>query len=198
MEQARRVLAVSPWTRGPFTDSNGLIAGFAILRTTSMDDAIEWATRFANVVGDVEIDIGLVVEPWDLGMFPKPEGLTTTRFMLMHKADKTSESGAPASPQVMAGIRRLNEDMVKAGVFVTAEGMQPSSKAVRLNYSGGKCVTLDGPFTESKELIAGFCMLRANSREKALKWVPRFVAVVAGLGDIEIDVRPLHEPSNLA
>jgi len=181
-------------TRGPFAGSNELPAGFAILRVTSIDEAIEWATRFAKVVGDVEIDIRPVTEPWDLGLCPKPEGETTTRFMAVHKADKNSEAGVPPTPELLAGMQKLTEEMTTAGVLLSAEGLQPSAKGVRLNYSGGKRIVTDGPFTESKELIAGFVMFQAKSKEEAIAWATRFAEVA---GDVELDIRPLTETADL-
>jgi hypothetical protein len=180
-------------THGPFRESNGLIAGFAIIRAASMEEAIDWATRFANIVGDVEIDIGVVKEPWDLGVAPKPAGLTTTRFMIMHKADGKSEAGVRPDAAVTASIRKLTDEMLKAGVFISAEALEPSAKAVRLNFSRGECVTTDGPFTESKELIGGFCMIQASSLDEVLVWTSRFAKIVAGAGELEIDVRQVRE-----
>src|SRR5690349_9364608 len=91
-------------TRGPFAHANGLIAGFIIIRAASMDEAIEWSSRYAAIVDAGEIDIGVVTEPWDIGFMPKPEGLTTTRYMIMRKADGQTESGARPSTAVLTGI----------------------------------------------------------------------------------------------
>src|SRR5260370_41504074 len=110
-------------TRGPFTGSNELIAGFAIVRVESMENAIEWASRLARVVGDVEIDIGLVKGPWDLGLCPKPDG-QMPRFMLMYKADKASEAGASSTSEVM---KQWTHDMVEAGGLLASEALRPSS-----------------------------------------------------------------------
>jgi len=177
-------------TPGPFTGSNELIARFAIVRVKSLDEAIDWATRFARVAGDVEIDVRPVMEPWDLGMFPKPEGDLTKRFMILLKADEKSEASVFPTPGQAAEMRKLTEDMTTAGVLLLAEGLQPSSKSVRLNFSAGKQTLTDGPFTESKELIAGFAMVRVSSLEEAIDVAHRFATVV---GDVEIDLRPLFE-----
>jgi hypothetical protein len=182
-------------TKGPFTGSNELISGFCIVRVGSIDEAVEWATRFAEVVGDVEVDIRPVMEPWDLGFCPKPEGDSTVRFMMAHKADKNSEAGAHPAPEVMARMGRLIDDMVKAGVFVTAEGLRPSSEGVRVKFSKGQRTVTDGPFAESKELIAGYCILKADSKEEAFKWAPPFAEAV---GDVEIDIRPLYKGPDCA
>jgi hypothetical protein len=177
-------------TRGPFTGSNELIAGFAIVRVESMEKAIEWASRLARVVGDVEIDIGLVKEPWDLGLCPKPDG-QMTRFMLMYKADEASEAGVSSTSEVM---KQWTQDMVEAGVLLSSEALQPSSKGARLNFAGGKRTVRDGPFTESKELIGGFCMLQVKLKEEAIEWSSRFAKALCDArveGDLEIDIYPL-------
>ena len=182
-------------TNGPFTGGNELTAGFRIINVKSLDDAIEWATRFADVIGDVEIDIRPLCEPWDLGVCPKPEGLETTRFMLVHKADKHSEAGVLPDQAQIADLKKLTDDMVKAGVFQEAEELRPSSKGVRLRFSGGKQTVIDGPFAESKELIAGFVIHEVNSIDESIAWAPPFAKLI---GDVEIDIRPLYEPSDLA
>jgi hypothetical protein len=177
-------------TRGPFTGSNELIAGFAIVRVESMEMAIEWASRLANVVGDVEIDIGLLKEPWDLGLCPKPDG-QMTRFMMMYKADESSEAGVSPTSEVM---EKWTQDMVEAGVLLSAQALQPSSKGARLKFAGGKRTVRDGPFTESKELIGGFCMLQVKLKEEAIEWGSRFAKTLRDArveGDLEIDICPV-------
>jgi hypothetical protein len=179
-------------TGGPFSASNELPAGFAILRVESIEEAIEWATRFANVMGNVEIDIRPVMEPWDLGFSPKPAGLTTRWFMALHKADAASEGGVAPTPKQMAEMGSLIEELTRAGVLVTTEGLQPSSKGVRFKFAGGKHTVTDGPFAESKELIAGYVILEARSLQDAMEWAPRYGAAV---GCPELDLRPLAEKS---
>ena len=178
--------------KGPFNASNELPAGFAILRLESIEEAIEWASRFAKVMGNVEIDIRPVMEPWDLGISPKPAGLRTRRFMALHKADAASEAGVAPTPEQVAEMGCLIEEMTKAGVLVTTEGLQPSSNGVRFKLAGGKHSVIDGPFTESKELIAGYVILEAGSLQDAVEWAPRYGAAV---GCSELDVRPLAEKS---
>ncbi len=175
-------------TKGPFVGANELIAGYCLMKASSIEETIEWASRFAEIVGDVEIDIRPICEPWDLGMFPKPENETKTRFMLTHKADAHSESGAPPSPRVVAAMDALTNDMKRAGVFLAAEGLQPSSRAVRLRFKGDRRTIIDGPFTESKELIAGFSILELPSNDEAIVWASKFAKLI---GDVEIDIRPM-------
>jgi hypothetical protein len=179
-------------TKGPFNASNEVPAGFAILRLESIEEAIAWASRFANLMGNVEIDIRPVTEPWDLGISPKPAGLTTRRFMAVHKADAASEAGVAPTPEQAVEMGRLIEEMQKAGVLVTTDGLQPSSNGVRFKFAGGKHTVTDGPFTESKELIAGYVILEARSLQDAMEWAPRYGTAV---GCSELDVRPLVEKS---
>jgi hypothetical protein len=179
---------------GPFTGSDHFIAGFAIVQIESMERAIEWASRLAGVVD--EVDIGLVKEPWDLGLCPKPEG-QMTRFMMMYKANKVPENDSSSSSE---GIRKWTQDMLEAGVLLLAESLQPSSKSARLKFKEGKISVSDGPFTESKEFVGGFCMLQVRSKEEAIEWGSRFVKVLRDAkveGDLELDICPLSEVSGL-
>jgi hypothetical protein len=172
-------------TAGPLTGSNELTDRYLIVRVRSIDDAIEWATRFAGA-DDAEIDVRPVTEPWDLGFMPKPPELTTTRFMILRKANAHSEAGAAD----FTAFTSLSIDMERAGVLVSREALQPSATGVRLRFRGGDCRAIDGPFTESKELIAGFSIMQAVSREECIQWATRFAELI---GDIEIDIRPLYE-----
>ena len=170
---------------GPLTGSNELIDRYLIVRVHSIDDAIEWATRFAGDADDAEIDVRPVTEPWDVGFMPKPPELTTTRFMIMRKSDARSETGATD----FAAFTSLSVDMERAGVLVSREALQPSAKGIRLRCRGANCRVIDGPFTESKELIAGFSILQLNSRDEAVRWATRFARLFE---EIEIDIRPLY------
>lgn len=154
-----------------------------------MDEAIEWSSRFADVVGDVKMEIGTVCEPWDLGMAPKPEGLIPIRFLVTHKADKLSESGAAPDPAMVTKMGALIGEMRTAGVLLATEGLRPGSDAKRLTYNRGTRVkTIDGPFTESKELIAGFSIFKLHSMDEALNWADRFGSLFP---EVTVDVRPL-------
>jgi len=177
-------------TKGPFTPSNELPAGFTLVRTASLDEAMHWASRFAGIVGDVEIDIRPVTEPWDIGMVPVPSELPTRRYMLLYKADAASESGRPRPAEQRAKISRLFEEMSSAGVLLTNIGLQPSEQGKRYTFKGGRHTVVDGPFAESKELIAGYVMFRAQSLEEAAEWASRYGVAV---GAHEVDLRVLEE-----
>jgi hypothetical protein len=97
------------------------------------------------------------------------------RFMMIMKADNQFESGQPPDPRLMAAVDQLTQEMSKAGVILFTGGLAPSSQGVRLVASGGKLGVVDGPFAETKELIAGFAIVQARSKEEAVEWGTRFM-----------------------
>jgi hypothetical protein len=105
------------------------------------------------------------------------------RFMLIVKADKDSEAGVLPSQEMLTEMGKFNEELVKAGVMLAGEGLQPSSKGARVRFSGSKRTVVDGPFTETKELVAGFWLIQAKSKAEAIEWVKR---VPFQQGEIEI------------
>ena len=115
------------------------------------------------------------------------------RFMVMVKATKESEAGVPAKPEAYAAMGKYNADLVKAGVLVAAEGLAESSKGARVKFSGDKRTVVDGPFTESKELIAGFSIIQAKSLEEAIEWVKRAPNVFFSNGEAEIEIRKVMD-----
>jgi hypothetical protein len=173
-------------TRGPLQGENELIAGFAVMRVHSLDEAIEWASQYAAVVGDAVLDIRPATEPWDIGLGKKPEGLTTRRYIAMLKANARSEAGV--SPLEMERMGALIRAMKDAGVLLSTGGLEPSSRAARLRNFGGKQTVVDGPFAESKELVGGFVILELDSRAEAIEWATRYAKV---LGEVELDILPV-------
>ena len=113
------------------------------------------------------------------------------RFMVMVKANKDSEAGVMPSPELMTAMGNYNEELVKAGVMLAGEGLQPSSKGVRIKFSGNKRTVIDGPFAETKELVAGFWMFQVKSLEEAIEWVKRCPNPMEG--DSEIEIRQVFE-----
>ena len=95
------------------------------------------------------------------------------RFMLIVKADKDSEAGVLPSRELLTEMGKYNEELVKAGVMLAGEGLQPSSKGARVIFAGGTHSVVDGPFAETKELVAGFWLIQAKSRDEAIEWVKR-------------------------
>ncbi|HEY2764497.1 MAG TPA: YciI family protein [Pseudonocardiaceae bacterium] len=108
------------------------------------------------------------------------------RFMVMVKADQNSEAGVLPSEELLTEMGRYNEELVKAGVMLAGEGLHPSSKGARVRFSGANRTVLDGPFTEAKELIAGFWLIQVKSREEAIEWVKRCPNPMEGESEIEI------------
>ena len=112
------------------------------------------------------------------------------RFMIIRKADKSTEAGVMPSEALLAAMLKYNEELMKAGVMLQGEGLQPSSKGFRVRTNSGKPTVVDGPFTETKELIAGFTMIQVRSREEAIEWVKRWPAED---GDAVLEVRQVFE-----
>lgn len=111
------------------------------------------------------------------------------RFMILVKANKDSELGRMPSAELIAAMGRYNEEMVKAGVMLAAEGLQPSSKGARIRFDHGKRTVIDGPFTETKELVAGFWLIQAKSLDEAIAWMKR----APFGGGTEIEIRQVFE-----
>jgi hypothetical protein len=183
-------------TKGPYIGGNELPAVFTIIKVASQEEAIGWAKRFAVINSDEEIELGLLVEAWDLGMMPKPEGEVPLRYLISYKANARTESGEPPNQQLLSAHAKLKDEMSEAGVLVSHFGLLPSAQARRLNFSRGKQTIIDGPFTESKELIAGFSILELPSLEVATEWSARFAALIGDEASVEIDIRRLAEMPN--
>jgi hypothetical protein len=114
------------------------------------------------------------------------------RFMIIRKADEATEAGRMPSEQLLADMLKFHEQMQQAGVLVGGEGLHPSARATRVKFSGGKPSLTDGPFAETKELIAGFTLIDVRSKEEALEWVKRWPASDAD-GEVELELRQVFE-----
>ena len=110
------------------------------------------------------------------------------RFMVLVKADKASEAGVLPDERLLTEMGKFNEELVKAGVMLAGEGLQPSSKGARVRFDGGKKTVTDGPFTEAKELIAGFWLWEVKSKEEAIEWLKR-----APFDQTEVEIRQVFE-----
>jgi len=108
------------------------------------------------------------------------------RFMILVKADKNSEAGVLPDQKLLAAMGKFNEELVKAGVMLAGEGIQPSSKGARVKFSKGKKTVIDGPFAETKELVAGFWLWQLRSKEEAIEWVKRAPNPTGEESEIEI------------
>jgi hypothetical protein len=116
------------------------------------------------------------------------------RFMVIIKANKDSEAGVLPSKELLAEMGKFNEELAKAGVMLAGEGLQASSKGARVKFSGEKRTVIDGPFAETKELIAGFWLWQVRSLEEAIEWVKRCPAPFEG--ESEIEIRQVFEASD--
>ena len=114
------------------------------------------------------------------------------RFMILIKADKNSEAGAMPSEKLLAEMGTFNEELVKAGIMLAGEGLHPSSKGARVKFSGAKRIVTDGPFAETKELIAGFWIWKCTSMQEAIDWVKRCPNPMPG-EEPEIEIRQVFE-----
>ncbi len=114
------------------------------------------------------------------------------RFMVMVKATKDSEAGVLPDKKLLADMGKFNEELMKAGVLLAGEGLQPSSKGARVRFSGAKRTVIDGPFAETKELVAGFWLWQVKSKEEAIEWVKRCPNPFQGT-ESEIEIRQVFE-----
>jgi len=117
------------------------------------------------------------------------------RFLILIKASKDSEAGVLPNEKLLTEMGQFNEELVKAGVMLTGEGLQPSSKGARVKFSGAKRTVIDGPFAETKELIAGFWLWQVKSREEAIEWVKRIPNPTGE--ESEVEIRQVFEADDL-
>jgi hypothetical protein len=174
---------------GPYPGERELPSAMLQLKVTTREQAIGWAERYGNVLGDGEIELGKVNEPWDIGLMPAPEN-PPLQFLLIEKADTDTERGARSS-QKKAELSRLKTEMTKAGVLVKSVALKPSVSAKRLVFTNNALHVTDGPFAETKELIGGFAILDLSGMEEALELCRKYAAILGGT--LEIDVRLVDE-----
>lgn len=128
----------------------------------------------------------VLVDPGRLAAGPLDSGRDLMRFMVIVKATQESEAGQMPDQQLLADMGRFNEELVKAGVMLAGEGLHPSSKGARVRFEGKSRTVVDGPFAETKELIAGFWLWQVKSREEAIEWVKRCPNPFHGPSEIEL------------
>lgn len=176
-------------TRGPYRGDHELPAATLLLKVETHDQALGWAERYGKILGDGEIELGKVNEPWDLGMMPEPPN-APLQFLLIEKADAATESGGRSAKQ-KAELTRLKTEMTKAGVLVRSMRLKPSREAKRLVFARNDLRVIDGPFTESKELLGGFAVLELAGTEEALDVCRRYAKILGGT--LEIDLRLVED-----
>jgi hypothetical protein len=214
---ARVVLSDGGFTvaNGPFADATKLIAGFWTLRTKSKEEAVSWLERIPT---SSEVELRPLFDTEDFAVDPAeqpggwrdqelaareaaavtpPQRLPgTKRFILMLKSDVMTESGAPPQEVVLAKMGALMEEGVRDGSLLSGDGLKPSALGVKARTSGAKRSLVDGPFTETKELIAGYTLLQLASLADAVTFAKRWLEIHAlvGVSEAEIEIRELAEP----
>lgn len=178
---------------GPYGGSNELVASFMQLTVKSRAEAVDWASKLGRIVGDVEIEVGKTTEEWDLGLSPEPPN-APLHYLLLQKATPSSEAGQAPSAAVQAQVAALKKEMTEAGVLTSSGSLQPSSTAKRLHIAPGKRKVVDGPFTESKELIGGFVVMEMASMEAAVEFCWRYGdLMLQSVDTLELDIRPVAD-----
>jgi hypothetical protein len=171
--------------RGPYRGEHELPAATLLLKVRTREEALGWAERYGKILGDGELEVGKVNEPWDIGLMPPPEN-PPLQILLIEKADPATEGGG-RSPQQKAALSRLEAEMTKAGVLVRAQRLQPSAKGKRLVFTNNDLRVIDGPFVESKELIGGFAVMELSGIDEAIAMCRRYAEIL--YGTLEIDLR---------
>jgi len=199
-------------TDGPFAESKELIAGFCLIQAQSREEAIAWAKRVPFQEGEIELRPLYELFDFPVDAAEKPAGWRekeeqiraapparkpgTIRYMGIVKADRDTEAGVLPDQKLLAAMGAFMEEGVKSGVFLSGDGLQPSSKGARVRFSGSKRLVTDGPFAETKELVGGYAILQFTSKAEAIAWTKRFVQVDAPgrLGaESECEIRPFFE-----
>lgn len=199
---------------GPFAEAKELFAGFWIIQASSKEEAIAWLKKAPFREGEVEVRPFFELEDFPIDPAEQPGGWRDKeaevrkaplqisrgdkkmRFLGFVMGDKDSEAGVMPQEKGLAAMGAFMEEASKAGVVLAGDGLQPSSMGVRIRYDGTKRSIVDGPFTESKELIAGFAILAVDSKEEVLEWTKRFVQVDAGVrpsDEAHCEIRQIYE-----
>ncbi len=174
---------------GPYRGEHELPAAMLLLKVRTREEAIGWAERYGKLLGDGEIELGKVNEPWDIGLMPAPEN-PPLQMLLIEKASQATEAGG-RTPKQKADLTRLKTEMTKAGVLVRSIALEPSAKAKRLVFTKNDLRTIDGPFAESKELIGGFAVMEMSGFEEGIELCRSYAAILGGT--LEIDLRVVDQ-----
>jgi hypothetical protein len=193
---------------GPFAETKELVAGFSVVEVPSKEDALAIMRRWPAEDGDVELELRLLYGAEDFPADPaaasepppppppparKPG---TTRYALLLKSDARSESGVPPDPQAIKAMDGLLGEVVASGALLGGEGLKRSALGSKLRRTRGRVTVVDGPFTESKEIIAGFTLLQYVSKQEAIDFAKRWLQIHVNVFDVsdgEIEIRPVYE-----
>lgn len=183
-------------TDGPFAETKELVGGLCLIEAGSREEAIEWARRVPFAAGEIEVrplyeisdfpvEAAESETPWReqeaerTAAPPPPRRPGTTRYLGMLKADADTEAGKLPDPAMMAAMGEFVQEGIERGVLLSGEGLKPSRHGVRVRFAGRERLVTDGPFTETKELVAGYALLQFATRDEAVEWTKRFVQVDA-------------------
>lgn len=170
---------------GPYTGGEHEIpAATLLLKVKTREEAIGWAERYGKILGDGELELGKITEPWDLGVMPMPEN-PPLQLLLVEKADAATESGGRTAPQ-KAALSRLKTEMTKAGVLLREVALKPTSLGKRLVFTNNDLRVSDGPFSEAKELIGGFSVMELDSLDECVALCRPYAEILGGTLQIEI------------
>jgi hypothetical protein len=170
---------------GPYKGEQELPAAMLHIKVRTREEAIGWAERYGKILGDGEIELGKLLDPWDVGLMPPPPESPPLYFLLVEKAAAATEAGG-RTPKQKADLTRLKTEMTKAGVLLKAIQLGPSATAKRLVFTNDDLRVIDGPFSESKELIGGFLVLELSDLDEALAVCRRY-AEIRGVAE-ELDL----------
>lgn len=181
---------------GPFTETKELLAGFWLWDVKSKEEAVEWLNRCPNPTNaDAEVELR------EAGCASGLEGVSpqaapssaagAKRYMVLIKSDRDMEAGVNPGNERLAAMARRNEEAVREGTLLLADGLKPSSQGARVRFSGRTRTVVDGPFAETKELIAGFWLIQAASMADAIEWVERYPYPRDRDAQYEIEIRPV-------
>jgi hypothetical protein len=176
-----RVSATGEVQRGPYAGANELVSDVAHLKVKDMEAAIAWGGRLAQAAG-AEVEVGMITEPWDLGVAPRPEGELPLQILALLKSSPASEGGA-------RDLQPFYEAARAEGVLVGAHALKPSAAGARIGGPLGARQVHDGPFAEAKELIGGFMLMTFASKAEAVSFALRYADAV---GTPEVDVREAY------
>ena len=170
---------------GPYMGERELPHAMLALEVATLDEGLNWGKRYGEILGDGEIELGQMTEPWDLGIMPAPDN-PPLHLLLLDKADEATEAGA-RSVQTIAALSQLRTEMRQAGVLLRDYTLAPSSQAKRLTFTNKRMTVVDGPFAESKELIGGFAVMELADIDEAIALCQPYADILGG--NLEIDVR---------
>lgn len=192
---------------GPFSETKELVAGYWVIEAKSKEEAVAWAKRVpaGDAVADIEVRPLYEPEDFPLDMAEQPAPASPPpaatpdkgpRWISMLKADENTEAAMKANDKLLAEMGALMGEMIGAGLLITGDGIKPTSEGAKVRFDKGKVSVVDGPFTESKEIVAGITVYRAKTKSQAVEWARRCLQIHmdgTGIATGEIEVRRVHE-----